>query len=77
MAKLSSLKILIIFILLLFIIPLISSCDQTLVDIFTQINFNYSGTRTVGIAVKTEYGFGKVLISKEKKPEDLEIKKGL
>jgi len=55
MAKLSYLKILIIFLFILLIIPLISSCDQTLVDIFTQINSDYSGTRTVDIAVKTEY----------------------
>ena len=55
MTKLSCLKILIIFILLLLAIPLISSCDQTLVDIFTQVNPDYSGTRTVDIAVKTEY----------------------
>ncbi len=55
MIKLSYLKILIIFILFLFIIPFVSSCDQTLIDIFTQINSDYSGTRTVDIAVKTEY----------------------
>ncbi len=55
MVKLNRLKILIIFILFLFIIPLLSSCDETLINIFTQINSDYSGTRTVDIAVKTEY----------------------
>src|SRR3989304_7049458 len=55
MAKLSYLKILIIFLFILLVIPLMSSCDQTLVDVFTEINSDYSGTRTVDIAVKTEY----------------------
>ena len=49
------LKILIILILFLFLIPFISSCDQTLIDIFTEINSDYSGTRTIDIAIKTEY----------------------
>jgi len=55
MTKLKYLKILIILILFIFIIPFISSCDQTLIDVFTRINSNYSGTRTIDIAVKTEY----------------------
>ncbi len=55
MAKQSYFKILTIFILLLFVIPLLSSCDQTLIDVFTEVNSDYSGTRTVDIAVKTEY----------------------
>jgi len=55
MIKSNYLKILIIFILLIFIIPFISSCDEALIDIFTQINSDYSGTRTIDIAVKTEY----------------------
>jgi len=55
MIKSNYLKILTIFILLIFIIPFISSCDQTLIDIFTQINSDCSGTRTIDIAVKTEY----------------------
>jgi hypothetical protein len=44
-----------ILILFLFLIPFISSCDQTLIDIFTEINSDYSGTRTIDIAIKTEY----------------------
>lgn len=55
MIKSNYLKILTILILLIFIIPFISSCDQTLIDTFTQINSDYSGTRTIDIAVKTEY----------------------
>ncbi len=55
MAKLNYFKILAIIVLLILVIPLLSSCDQTLVDIFTEINSDYSGTRTVDIAVKTEY----------------------
>jgi hypothetical protein len=52
MTKLNYFKI---FVLLILVFPLLSSCDQTLVDIFTEINSDYSGTRTVDIAVKTEY----------------------
>ncbi|MGM0367029.1 MAG: hypothetical protein ACQEP2_00425 [Actinomycetota bacterium] len=33
----------------------ISGCDQTLIDIYTQLNTDYSGTRTVELAIKTEY----------------------
>ncbi|MDD3628839.1 MAG: hypothetical protein PHN81_03570, partial [Actinomycetota bacterium] len=55
MRKLSYLKILAVFILSILIIPLLTSCDQTLIDIYTQINPDYSGTRTIDIAVKTEY----------------------
>ncbi len=55
MLKSNCLKILIILILFLFLIPFISSCDQTLIDIFTEINSDYSGTRTIDIAIKTEY----------------------
>ena len=55
MVKLNYFKILAIIVLLILVIPLLSSCDQTLVDIFTQVNSDYSGTRTVDIAVKTEY----------------------
>lgn len=55
MMKLNLLKIIIILIFILILVPLISSCDQTLIDIYTQINPDYSGVRTVDIAVKTEY----------------------
>ena len=55
MVKLNYFKILAIIVLLILVTPLLSSCDQTLVDVFTEINSDYSGTRTVDIAVKTEY----------------------
>lgn len=55
MFKSNRLKILIILVIFLFLIPLLSSCDQTLIDIFTEINEDYSGTRTIDVAIKTEY----------------------
>ena len=55
MIKLKYLKIFIVLILFILITPFITSCDQTLIDIYTQINADYSGTRTIDIAVKTEY----------------------
>jgi len=55
MLKSSYLKIFIILALFVFLIPFLSSCDQTLIDIFTEINPDYSGTRTIDIAIKTEY----------------------
>ncbi|MEA2016013.1 MAG: hypothetical protein U9O59_04850 [Actinomycetota bacterium] len=55
MTKLSYLKILIILILFIFLLPFISSCDPTIIEIFTELNTDYSGMRTIDIAVKTEY----------------------
>ena len=48
-------RILVIFIILMFILPLLSGCDPTFIDIFTELDDDYSGTRTVDISVKTEY----------------------
>lgn len=46
---------------------LLSACDKTLLDIHTQLNSDYSGVRTVDIAVKTEYlKKGEVAFSGEK-----------
>ncbi|MBM3713572.1 MAG: hypothetical protein FJW56_09100 [Actinobacteria bacterium] len=39
----------------LFMTLFISSCDETFLDIYTQLNTNYSGTRTIDLAIKTEY----------------------
>jgi len=47
-------KIIIISAIFLFLIFL-TSCDQTMIDIYTEINTDYSGTRVVELAVKTEY----------------------
>lgn len=57
MKKLFFLKIKIISlsVFIFLMIPVISGCDKTLFDIYTQVNSDYSGTRTVDIAVKTEY----------------------
>ena len=41
--------------LLLLCIFTLSSCDSTILDIYTQINSNYSGTRTIDLAIKTDY----------------------
>lgn len=51
----SKIKIFILIIFILSITLVISGCDKTLFDIYTQINRDYSGVRTVDIAVKTEY----------------------
>ena len=48
-------KIIILSVFVFLMIPLISGCDKTLFDIYTQINSDYSGARTVDVAVKTEY----------------------
>jgi len=58
-------KIIAILIAIIFFIPFISSCDPTFIDVYTQLNTDYSGTRTVDIAVKTEYiEKGEVILSK-------------
>jgi len=41
--------------LLLLCIFSLSSCDSTILDIYTQISSNYSGTRTIDLAIKTDY----------------------
>jgi hypothetical protein len=51
----SKIKIVILIAFVFLIIPLISGCDKTLFDVYTQINSDFSGARTVDIAVKTEY----------------------
>jgi hypothetical protein len=48
-------KILVIFIILFIAVPLLSGCDPTFIDIFTELEEDYSGTRSVDISVKTEY----------------------
>ncbi|MBN2072644.1 MAG: hypothetical protein JW770_01690 [Actinobacteria bacterium] len=43
------------------------SCDPSFIDVFTELNTDYSGTRTVGIAVRTEYiQKGSVILSENK-----------
>jgi len=48
-------KIIAILIIIILLIPFISSCDPTFIDVYTQLNTDYSGTRTTDIAVKTDY----------------------
>lgn len=49
---------------LLLCIFTLSSCDSTLIDIYTQINSNYSGTRTIDLAIKTDYlKKGEIIVS--------------
>ncbi len=63
----SKIKILILIIIIFCIIIPLNACDKTLFDIYTQINSDYSGERTVDIAVKTEYlKKGEVALSGEK-----------
>ncbi len=46
---------------------LITSCDQTIIDIHTEVHADYSGTRTIEVAVKTEYlQRGEVVLTGEK-----------
>ncbi len=49
------LKILWALSVMIFAVLLLSACDQSLIDVYTQINHDFSGFRTVDIAVKTEY----------------------
>jgi len=48
-------KILVIFSIMFLLVPLLSGCDPTFIDIFTELEEDYSGTRSVDISVKTEY----------------------
>ena len=50
--------------LLLLCIFALSSCDSTIIDVYTQINSNYSGTRTIDLAIKTDYlKKGEIIVS--------------
>jgi len=48
-------KILVFFVISVFMLIMLSGCDPTFVDVLTELNEDYSGTRTVDISVKTEY----------------------
>jgi hypothetical protein len=74
MGRIKFLKALIIFISLITAF-LITSCDDTLMDIYTQINSNYSGTRTVDLAVKTQYlQKGQVILNQNESLNDKILK---
>jgi hypothetical protein len=55
MTGLKAIKPLLIVLLSLILIFLMTSCENTLLDIYTRVNTDYSGTRTIELAVKTEY----------------------
>ena len=55
MAILKTLKYLTAFTAFMLVILAASSCDNTFLDIYTRINPDYSGTRTVELSVKTQY----------------------
>jgi hypothetical protein len=60
------LKLLLIALVSLLIVIFISSCDNTFFEIYTNINTDYSGTRTVELAVKTEYlKKGEIILEKD------------
>ncbi len=52
----------------LFIAITITSCDETFLDIYTDLKTNYSGTRSIDLAIKTEYLQKGELIFKESTP---------
>jgi hypothetical protein len=55
MDKINFFKIIIILILSFFVILSLSACDQSILDIYTEIKPDYSGTRVIDISVKKEY----------------------
>ena len=62
--KYKLLKFLLISLTFAVIIFFTTSCDETVFDIYTQIKADYSGTRAVDIAVKTQYlKKGEVILS--------------
>lgn len=55
MDKINFFKIIITLILSLFVILFLPACDQSILDIYTEVNSDYSGTRVIDISVKKEY----------------------
>lgn len=66
MIRFKLLKVLTALVFFLAIIFFITSCDDTLLEVYTQINANNSGSRSVDLAVKTQYlKKGEVVLSKQ------------
>lgn len=64
MIRFKLLKVLTVSVFFLAIIFFITSCDDTLLEIYTQVNANNSGLRSIDLAVKTQYlKKGKVVLS--------------
>jgi len=60
-------KFFLIALLLALIMVLLVSCDKTILDIYTEVDSDFSGKRIVDIAVKTEYiKKGEVAVGKDK-----------
>lgn len=55
MIRFKLIKVLTVSIFFLAIIFFITSCDSTLLEVYTQINSNNSGSRSVDLAIKTQY----------------------
>jgi len=65
MIRFKLLKVLTIIVLFLAITFFTASCDDTLLEIYTQINADNSGSRSVDLAIKTQYlKKGEVVLSK-------------
>ena len=65
MIRLKLLKVLTTLVFFLAIIFFITSCDNTSLEVYTQLNANNSGSRSVDLAIKTEYlKKGEVALSK-------------
>ncbi|MCL4415307.1 MAG: hypothetical protein M1365_01190 [Actinobacteria bacterium] len=65
MIRFKFLKVLTTLIFFMTIIFFITSCDNTLLEIYTQVNANNSGSRSIDLAIKTQYlKKGKVTLSK-------------
>ena len=54
MTKKVTIKLFLVFILTV-VMLLACACDNTFLDVYTQLNEDYSGIRTVDLAVKTQY----------------------
>lgn len=68
MINIKRLKYFLLVLILLSILLTSISCDETLLDIYTEIEGDYSGTRAVEIAVKTEYLKRGEIVLEQNKP---------
>jgi len=65
MIRFKLLKVLAVLVFFLAIIFFITSCDDTLLEVYTQVNADNSGSRSVDLAIKTQYlKKGEVVLSK-------------
>jgi len=65
--KIKKIKFILSALLLVLFSFFLVSCDKTLLDVYTEINSDFSGTRVVDVAVKTEYiKKGEIAVGKDK-----------